>query len=401
MNILFVSAHVPSPVGRQAGLKSSYHICEWLAARHSLHLLCFATEDEQRDCRPEDNRIFHCWDTVEVTTWSRLAGIVGEWRIPVSIAARSSDLFRKKLRALFQSHQFDVAILDHTSMWQYTAEISAVPILVGSAHDVVSQLWQRKAQQQSSIVWRSLFGMEHARVQSWERSALGKLDVIAPHSEKDAELLRQMNPSACVCPIRAWFTFPQRVYSNPREPGSIVFLGALDRSENRDAVEYGIRQILPLIRRACPGFKFYIAGSHSEKMKHLAEGSNDIVIAGFVEDLPGFLSRMQIALLPLRLGAGIKVKMLECMASGLAVVTTPVGVEGVGGENGVHYLVGETAEELANCTVRLLKDPGSAQSFGDMAREFVIAGFDFEKALERLWSLVEARVVEPAPAVQV
>ena len=63
--------------------------------------------------------------------------------------------------------------------------------------------------------------------------------------------------------------------------------------------------------------------------------------------------------------------------------------------------MGETAEELANYTIRLLKDPGSAQSLGDMARELVTAGFDFEKAIERLWSLVETRLVEPAPAVQV
>lgn len=401
MNILFLSAHVPSPVGRQAGLKTSYQICEWLAAQHSLHLLCFATEDERRNYRPQDNEIFHCWETINVTMWSRLSGVVRESHNPISVAARSTSLFRTKLRSLLQSHQFDVAILDHTSMWQYARELSAVPVLVGSAHDVVSQLWQRKAQLEENFLLRSFFRMEHTRVQKWEGSALGELDVIAPHSNKDGELLRQMNPSACVCPIRPWFTFSRRVYSNPREPGSIVFLGALDRSENQDAVEYGIRKILPLIRNKCPGFRFYIVGNHSDRMKRFAQGFDDIEIAGFVDDLPGFLSRMQIALLPLRFGAGIKVKMLECMASGLAVVTTATGAEGVGGENGVHYLVGESAEDLANSTIRLLKDPGSTQSMGDRGRALVMEEFNFGKAMERLWSLVENRLVESTPVVHV
>jgi polysaccharide biosynthesis protein PslH len=402
MNILFLSAHVPSPVGRQAGLKSSYYICEWLAHRgHSLHLICFATEEEKRNCRPEDNRIFRSWDAVDITGWSRLGGITAEWRNPLSVAARSNSRFRRKLRCLLQSHQFDVAVLDHTSMFQYTSELTAVPVLVGSAHDVLSQMWQRKSRQQSRAVLQWLFEREYSRIQKWEKSALGKLDVIAPHSEKDGELLREMNPSACICPIRAWFTCPQHVSSSSRkEVGSIVFLGAFDRSENRDAAEYAIRDILPLIRRQDMKFKFYIVGNHSGRMKQLAAPFPDIVVTGFVSDLPGLLSRMQIALVPLRLGAGIKVKMLECMASGLAVVTTSVGEEGVGGEDGVQYLVGETAEELANCTVRLLKDSIATQAMGHSAREFVINEFNFEKALLRLWSLVEHQVEVSAPVVQ-
>lgn len=286
-------------------------------------------------------------------------------------------------------------------MWQYARELGVVPVLVGSAHDVVSQLWQRKTQLQGRFILRSLFRMEYNRVRNWERSASSKLDVIAPHSNKDGELLRQMNPSACVCPIRPWFTFSHRVYSNAREPGSVVFLGAFDRSENRDAVEYGVRKILPLIRNKCPALRFYIVGNHSDRMKRLAEGCNDIEIAGFVDDLPEFLSHIQIALLPLRFGAGIKVKMLDCMASGLAVVTTAVGAEGVGGDSGVHYLVGDTAEDLADCTIRLLKNPSSTQSMGDRARALVMEEFNFGKAMERLWSLVENRLVESMPVVQV
>lgn len=399
MNILFLSAHVPSPVGRQAGLKSSYHICEWLAKRHTVHLLCFGTKDELDHYQHQDNEIFHCWDAIGVTAGSRLRGIVRAWQQPISIATRSTKLFRTKLRSLLASHHFDVAILDHTAMWQYANELGSVPVLVGSAHDVVSQLWQRKTQHERNLLLRSLSALEHSRIQRWEKSALETLDIVAPHSDKDAQLLRQINPSACICPIRPWFTSPNRTLRSPREPGSIAFLGAFDRSENRDAVEYGIRQVLPLVRSQCPDLKFYIVGSHSDRMKRLAEEYVDVVVAGFVEDLAGFLSRIQVALLPLRFGAGIKVKMLECMASGLAVVTTDVGAEGVGGDNGVHYLVGNTTAELADCTIRLLKNPALSQSIGDSARRLVLHEFDFGKALERLWCLVDQHFVEPTHAI--
>jgi len=399
MNILFLSAHLPSPVGRQAGQKTSYQICNWLARHHSVHLLGFATTAELRNSRREDNQIFDGLETIEVDTWTRVGGIVRKWHYPLTIAARSSSLFHGKLRSLLKTHRFEVAILDHTAMFQYAGELSSVQVLVGSAHDVVSQLWQRKSRLQPSFFLRTLYRFEYSRVQKWERLALGNLDVIAPHSDKDARLLQQISTSARICPIRPWFTLPQCALSIPRIPGSIAFLGAFDRSENRDALEYGIREVLPLIRREYPDFKFYIVGSHSERMKSLAKEASDIVVCGFVEDLAGFLSSMQLALLPLRFGAGIKVKMLECMASGLAVVTTEVGAEGVGGESGVQYFVGNSAQELADRTIQLLRNPTLAWSMGESARNLVLEEFNFGEALERLWSLVDNYFVESTPAV--
>ena len=176
-------------------------------------------------------------------------------------------------------------------------------------------------------------------------------------------------------------------------------MGAFDRGENRDALKYCIQEILPLVRRENPTFKFYVAGSGCERVRRLTRGFDDIVVAGFVENLPLFLSKMEIALLPLRRGAGVKVKMLECMAAGLSVVTTAVGAEGIGGKHGLHYLLGDTPKELACHTVRLLKDQGLAEALGDKARELLVKECDFEGALENMWSIVQSRLA-PANAVK-
>jgi glycosyltransferase involved in cell wall biosynthesis len=255
----------------------------------------------------------------------------------------------------------------------------------------LSQGWQRKVEREHGLV-RALVQIERARLYAWEKSALNKLDFVVSHCEKDGELLREMNPFACICPIRAWFTAPANAFSDDKEPGSIVFFGAFDRSENREAVKYAVREILPLVRAQYPRFKFYIAGNQSERLSRLIEGLSDVVLTGFIEDVPRFLSRMQVALLPLRTGAGVKIKTLECMAAGLSVVATPVGVEGVGGESGVHYFVGTTPRELADHTVRLLNQPRMSRAIGQSAKEFVFEEFDFERALGNLCSLIENRL---------
>ena len=393
MKILFLTAHIPSPVGRLGGQKTSYHICEFLSRRHDMDLLSFGTENELASFDGQGMGIFHCWDVIPVTRWTRLHGVLSTPQLPLAVAARSSQTFRKRLRHLTQTHRFDAVILDHTAMWQYADQIGPTPIRVGSAHDVLSQAWERKAQRCECALARSFLRMEQKRVYSWEKKSLTKLNLVAPHCDKDGRLLRQMNPLACVIPIRAWFGSLPNTFSNERERGSIVFFGAFDRSENCDAAEYAVKQILPLIREQYSDFRFYIAGNHSDKLGRFVAGLSDVILTGFIEDAPQFLSRMQIALVPLRIGAGVKIKTLECMAAGLSVVTTPVGAEGVEGEDGVHYVLGGTPRELADQTVRLLKEPSISRMIGERAREFVFEAFDFEKELENLCSLIDDRLV--------
>jgi glycosyltransferase involved in cell wall biosynthesis len=111
------------------------------------------------------------------------------------------------------------------------------------------------------------------------------------------------------------------------------------------------------VRERVPDFKFYVAGSRSEEVASITDGVPNVTRTGFVDDIGGFLSEMQVALLPIRQGAGVKVKTLECMAAGVAVVTTAVGAEGIPATHGVHFLIGETQEDLAKLTIQLLLRP--------------------------------------------
>jgi glycosyltransferase involved in cell wall biosynthesis len=391
MKILVLSGHSPSPRARQAGQKTSYHICEFLSRKHQVHLLGFVTEDEAQSYRSEDMRIFHYVDLVSVTNWTRLFGVLAAPRLPLSVAARFAPSFRRKLKKLLKDRSYDVAIMDHTAMWQYRDMLNSVPLRGGSAHDVLSQLWSRKASMATHPVSRWLLKREYRRVESWERSALRKLDFVSPHSEKDSHLLNALDSAVPQCPIQPWYTpapDTNRV-TTPRDPFSVVFWGAMNRSENVDAVRYAISEIIPKIRAQVPESCFFVAGSHSDSLQELCRPLN-IVTTGYLEDVHGFLSRMRVALLPLRLGAGIKVKTLECMSAGIAVVTTPIGIEGIGGVDGKDYLLGKSAEEIAGHVVRLLKSPEECEALGASSRELVRAQHQFAASMEKFSSFLTA-----------
>jgi glycosyltransferase involved in cell wall biosynthesis len=393
MQILFLSGHLPSPQSRQGGQKTSYHICEFLGRRHDVHLLCFGTENELAAFDSQEMEIFHCWDVVPVSPWTRLRGVLSSPRLPLSVAARNSRTFRSKLRHLTQSHRFDVVILDHTAVWQYANHLVGAPLCVGLAHDVLSQLWERRVEGAPDALSKIILSMEANRVHWWEQRALSQLDLVIPQSEKDGALLGRFNPGLKRFVIQPWLSVPARSPSETatiREANSVVFWGALDRSENTDAVAYALREIFPHVREAVPSAKFYIAGSNSEAVASMTDGAPQVIRTGFVRDVSAFLSSMQVALLPLRQGAGIKVKTLECMAAGVAVVTTPVGAEGIAAAHGVHLLIGETAQELASYTERLLRRPEEARQMGERARDWFASEYDFGRPMAGLESLLVA-----------
>jgi hypothetical protein len=239
---------------------------------------------------------------------------------------------------------------------------------------------------------RPALRFEAERVRRWERKVLSQLDFIVPHSAKDGALLGVLDPMVQQFVIHPWVSvrspsLPSNetpASNTMRKPYSAVFWGALDRSENADAITFAVRDILPRVRQVVPEFRFFVAGCHSEAVAPITDGVPNVIRTGFVDDIGGFLAGMQVGLLPLRQGAGVKIKTLECMAAGVAVVTTPVGAEGIAASHGVHFLIGETAQELASYTARLLRRPEEARQMGERARDWFASEYDFDRPMAAL-----------------
>lgn len=397
MKILVAAGHVPSPSVRHAGGKFSYHLCRYLAERHELHLLAFATREGLVGFCAQDMAIFRSWRMIPVKNSDRLWGALTAPSLPLAIAARNSHTYRHELHSLLAGQAFDVVLLDHTAMFQYSPKTPKSIIAVGNAHDIVTQNWSRRVTMARNPLVRKLLRVEAGRMRSWERNAFATLDVVLVPSEKDRKLLLEMQPKATVLVIDPWVSADHDTNRSDPEPGTLLYWGAMNRAENIDAARWAATEILPRIRKSVPHAKLYIAGNHGEVLAREFTERTDIRITGFVDDVQSLMARMSIALLPLRQGAGIKVKTLECMSAALPVVTTPVGEEGVGGTDGVHYLVAESAEELAAHAVRLLLHPEVARKMGESGKQFLLARQDFSGKLAAVERFIEKRIALTMP----
>lgn len=388
MKILFATGHLPSMKGRQAGAKTSYGMCRFFAQSHEIHLAAFANADELSIFDQDEMSIFTSWKIFPVSASTRIAGILLAPHLPLLIGAKRSNAFKRHLRRLQAQHDFDVVILDHTNLFQYSDLFPVSTLTVGSAHDIFTQAWERRESSTLNVFKRICATWERRRIQDWEHKAFHALGVLVVQSKKD-ELYVEKNfsPQRRPSVISPWIHRSPPVedaLDERKHPNSLLFWGAMDRQENIDAATWVAKEIHPLIRRSIPDATFYIAGNRSKDLEPQLGQCEGVVLLGFIEDIAAMMKSMEIALLPLRLGAGIKVKTLECMDAGMPVVTTEVGAEGIDGTNDIELVIRATEEQLAQAAIELLINKERACAIGNAGQRMINRNYDFDGKLREL-----------------
>jgi glycosyltransferase involved in cell wall biosynthesis len=177
------------------------------------------------------------------------------------------------------------------------------------------------------------------------------------------------------------------------EDGTIVFVGSFVHPPNVDAALQLVREILPLVRRRHPAVTAYVVGDRPPA-ELVALATPSVVVTGRVAAVEPYLDRAAVVVAPLRQGGGMRVKVLEALAAGKALVATPLAVAGLDVSDGRHVLLAETPGDFAAAVSRLLDDQGSRAALGSEARAWALEqpGWD---AVARRYEQVYESLVEP------
>ncbi len=161
---------------------------------------------------------------------------------------------------------------------------------------------------------------------------------------------------------------------------SLVFSGDMNYIPNNDAMIYFCSSILPLIEQKYPAVVLYIVGKNvSRKLAMIARKKPNIILAGFVEDHRQVIWKSTVFICPLRIGTGVKNKVVEAMAMGKAIVSTSIGAEGIPIVSGHDIFIADKPDVFADAVIRLLEDASTRRQFGIRARELVVREFDMKK----------------------
>jgi polysaccharide biosynthesis protein PslH len=277
---------------------------------------------------------------------------------------------RKGVAELLEEGDFDVCVADSLVAMPNVPWPCPVPLVL-SQQNVEHMLWKRLGRVVPS--WqRALVELESRKMRRYEARACARATLTIAVSQADRDRLRAISPGATVCAVPSGVDtayFAPR--GEPEVPGRLVFTGSMDWYPNEDAVRHFIDAILPAIRREAPHTTVSIVGRDPSSRLRAAAARADVQITGTVADVRPYVGQAEVFVVPLRIGGGTRLKILEGLAMGKAVVSTTIGAEGLPLVPGTHLLQADDPPEFARAVVALLREPRRRSALGAAGRRLV------------------------------
>lgn len=369
--ILALTSRLPFPP-REGHQLRAWHVLKALASRHQVTLASFVREDDDPSEAEPLRRMLQDVHLFPIPgERSRLAlghallrGTLGSG--PFLAAKYSSAPFRRRLAELARD-----ADLVHFDMLPLMAHADCVPAgipVVLNAHNVEHRLLARRAEIEPDRLRRLFLAGQVDRLCVFEGAACNRADQVLACSEPDAAALRELAADTPVEVVANGVDLhANRPDPTPSTRPKLVFVGQMGWFPNRDGVDWFLRDVFPRILRACPSAEFVLVGK-SDGLEIPADVASRVTLAGFVPDLRPLVHAAAVYVVPLRAGSGTRLKVLEAMALGKAIVSTTVGSEGIALEHGVNALFADEAQAFADAAVALLQAPVDASRLGLAAR---------------------------------
>ncbi len=386
MKILHLAPYSPVPPTFGAALRM-YHMLRGLAQRHEVTLVTLGTE---RDLYALKSSFGETLDSIHIVRPNSLLHKHPWFRILAALRRNESfytqytngSRLQSVLDRLYENSRFDFTIIEFPHMGKF--RFGAETICIMDEHNVEYSNFERMYKGIRSPARRLLYYREYRKTHLEELEACRKMDAIFTTSLHDSRILDREVPE------KPKFVIPNGVdtgYFVPTmaepEPYSMVFTGTMDYVPNQDGVMYFLDRIFPLIRRVIPESKFYIVGKNPpQAIKNRA--SRNVIVTGYVDDVRPYTWKASVFVVPLRMGSGTRLKILEGLAMKKAIVTTSIGCEGIEVKNGVDLVVADGAASFAAEVVELLLNRGKALSLGERGHELVKSRYD--------WSVVIAKM---------
>ncbi len=289
------------------------------------------------------------------------------------------------LPALFrEADLIEVQWSPYLSLVPHVRAVSPGTPMTALALDVYTQVLQRRSEQSSSVIGRTVSQLRRRQMQVREPDLLNRCDAVFAFSAKDVGLLSALGVEVPLHVLDPFVRMPAAP-QGPFAEGGVLFVGALDRSENVDGIEWFLDEVWPVVREGVPGATITIAGANPP-VSLTSRAADEIIVTGYVDDLDPFYREARLVVAPLFSGSGLKFKVPQAMAYALPVVTTPTGAEGIleRSEPSIFATVTADPGETARSVIRMLTDLGAARAIGERARAWVAATYDFDASVARL-----------------
>jgi glycosyltransferase involved in cell wall biosynthesis len=405
LHVAVVDEELPYPPTSGKRIRT-LNLLQRLAVRHRLTYICHRNVD--RDEARQAERYLAAQGIASVVVdravpaksgplfYARLAANLFS-SLPFTVATHDSRALRRAIRAHAAKEPVD---LWHCEWTPYARALRAVPgRRVVVAHNVESTIWQRYHETERNPLRRWYIARQWEKFIRFERQALAAADYTVAVSDVDADRLqRELGVPRVAVVENGVDTRHFRPTDGRRDPARLLFLGSLDWRPNLDAVRQLLDHVFPAVRAAEPTASLWLVGRNPPGWLRAEEASRPgVTVHADVPDVRPFLDPCGLMVVPLRIGGGSRLKILEALAAGLPVVTTAIGAEGLHLEAGRHLSVVDHMDDLGAAVLAGIREPNRLRSEAAAGRRRVLERYDWDTLAEQMDQIWISCVDEALP----
>ncbi len=408
LRVTVLDEELPFPLTTGKRIRT-FNLLSRLATQHRVTVLCHRNPDSDEAAAAADafRKLGIETEIVErsvpaksgASFYARLAGNLLS-SLPYSVATHTSPNLAEAVRRHAESQHVDIWHCEWTPYAQVLREAlgEALPSANWTvmAHNVESLIWQRYTEAEPNALKRWYIRQQWQKFERFESWAYRAATMPIAVSEPDAALMRERfgvkRVEVVDNGVDTAFFKPQRDVE--RNPARILFLGSLDWRPNLDGVSLLLDDIFPLVQKRVPNATLAIVGRRPpEWLRQRAATSPGVELFPDVPDVRPFLAGCGMLAVPLRIGGGSRLKILEALASETPVVSTAVGAEGLNLHDGRDLVLANGPEAMAAALVAGIQQPHELQETAERGRTAVLTRYDWTPLadhLDQLWRAVHA-----------
>jgi glycosyltransferase involved in cell wall biosynthesis len=402
MRLLFLSLSLPVPPNNGHRMRTWSLLQAFAAEGHDVVLLSFADRAEINGNRTLLERV--CRDvelvplaltnlSVRADYFRRLQALFSQ--LPYACLRFRSKAMQERVQDRLATGEFDAAVCD-TIFTAVSLSATSVPMILNNV-DVEHVIFDRYIGQEHNPFKRLYAQWESRKVRAWERKVCHRAAVGLACSEHDCTLLEQLSPKTRFAVIPNVVDVNDYIPVGEGDTTTVLYAGGLDWYPNRNAVEFFVGEILPVLSRLRPEARFVVAGRSGPEGFHrrLAKVAG-VRLTGTIPDMRAEINKAAVCVVPLRIGSGTRLKILEAAAMAKPIVSTHVGAEGLDFVDGREIRLVDHPREFAQAVAELLADAHARKAMGEAARQKVAQLYSFPALRKTLRVVLSELTQEPA-----
>ena len=370
MDILFVTATLPYPPTDGTKIRL-FSLIKSLAVRHKVSVVSFVTPADHAEAVTRLGS--YCKEVIVVPKTpaysipTLLRGLVSS--TPFPIINYWDPAMAAAIEMIVESNKFDIVQAEALQAAQYCTKIKPSKIL--DLFDIQSVVMRRYAAQQVNPFKNVYAHITARKLVNYERRICPQFDHCLTSSPEDKGVLEKATHVKNVTVVPNGVDLDTYTFSNEEreDDNRIIFVGRMDYAANVHGVHWFCRKVLPLIRAQHPKVVLQIVGKHPHKEVRRLAIPGQIEVTGFVEDVRPNLRAAAVSVVPLKVASGTRLKILEGLAMGKAIVSTTMGAEGLAITPGKNILIADSEESFARHVIHLLRDSKLRSSLGRAGRQ--------------------------------